>query len=434
MLRVAVALLRSAVLVLAAGPLMVGDSLSPWEFTLVAAVGVLHVEVGLRTWRARGDNCTGPLMIASGLWWLVNAWGRAALAEMFAEGLLLSACYDPLLLHCSLIIPTGRLRRRRDLMLVTVGYLYWPGVIAAIWLARGMRGPGAADLVSIRALTYPLIGIGLFTFFVARYRAGSAADRRAFGPFWTAVLVNAVTTTALSTTAYHSNSWPTVLYAVGAALVPVGAAMSFARSERLRLIEAGDRERQRVERNVHDGVQQRLLGATLLLRQAERAGDSVLVARGAAEVETAIAELRELVRGLNPPALTRYGLSGAIAAIVEGSPVTVDVDDRLGDARLPEPVAVTAYYVALEAVTNAQKHSGARVVRVSLATEAGRFLVAVQDDGAGGADPVAGGGLDGLRHRVESCGGAFRVISGRGGGTTVRASLPLAYAATGGRR
>jgi signal transduction histidine kinase len=147
------------------------------------------------------------------------------------------------------------------------------------------------------------------------------------------------------------------------------------------------------------------------------------------EVETAIVELRELVRGLNPPEVTRYGLAGALAAVAGRSPVPVLVHDRTGGVDVPEPVAVAAFYVALEAIANAQKHSAARTVQVSLASgeAAGedRLLLTVCDDGRGGARLVSGGGLRGLQDRVESCGGRLRVDSRRGGGTTVLVSLPM---------
>ncbi|MFC7481020.1 sensor histidine kinase [Luedemannella flava] len=243
--------------------------------------------------------------------------------------------------------------------------------------------------------------------------------------------MRAATTGLAGATAFNGRAWATAVYAIGAGLVPVGAAISLSRSHRRELIEAGDAARQRVERDVHDGVQQRLLAAALLLRQANRAAtpDRELVARGAAEVETAVAELRDLVRGLNPPELVRYGLPGAVAALAERSSVPVTVDDRLAGASLPEQAAVTAYFVVVEAVTNTEKYAHARTATATLAAARGRLVVTVRDDGAGGAVAVPGGGLAGLRARVESAGGTFDLTSPPGAGTTVRASLPLGAAA-----
>lgn len=420
-----VALFRVTGLAVATGPLWHGGERSPWEFIGLAVAGLLHVEVGLRLSRAYPDSRMGPLMLGSGLLWLVNSWGLTLLPELCAQGLLLSILYDPLVLHGTLVIPAGRLRGLLDRRVATLAYLFWPMSIAALWLISGLGMPAVADLLAFRGVSYPVVGLGLLVFFAVRYRRAAPADRRAFAPFWAGVLVNAVTTTALSTTAYGVVVWPEIMHAVGAAMVPVGAALSLARSDTRRLIEAGDRERSRVERDVHDGVQQRLLAASLLLRQAQRHSDTTLVARGATEVETAIVELRALIRGMNPPALVRYGLAGAIASIADRSEVAVDIDDRVGGVNIPEPVAVTAYYVALEAVANSQKHAAAHAVTVSLATMAHQIVVTVRDDGVGGATTVGGGGLCGLRDRVESSGGTFWLASERGHGTTVRATLPL---------
>jgi signal transduction histidine kinase len=420
-------LVRGAAVVLAVLPALHVTGRSPWELTLLAAAGLTQVEVGVRMWRARPDSGMGPLMVGSGLIWLLATWDRSGLPALGPGGLLLNICYDPMQLHCALIIPAGRLATRTDRLLAVVGYAYWPATIAAYWLLRGAAPLTAGDLERLREISYPAIGVGLLIFFVARYRRATPVDRHAFAPFWTVTLVQTTATTALSMTAYHPDSWTTALYAVGSGLVPVGAAMSLGRSHRRRLIEAGDAERQRVERNVHDGVQQRLLAAALLLRQANRTPtpDRVLVARGAAEVETAIAELRALVRGMNPPELVRYGLSGAVAALADRAGVPMTVDDRLAGAALPEQVAVTAYFVVVEAVANIGKYAHAHAATATLARTGDRLVVTVCDDGAGGAGAQSGGGLAGLRERVESCGGTFDVTSPAGKGTTVRASLPL---------
>lgn len=416
---------RLSALAIAAGQLLYPDGRSPWELAVLAATGLLHVEVGLRLRRAHPDSGMGRLMVAAGFLWLLNTWGWVAWPVLCGQGLLLSMVYDPLLLHGTLIIPRGRLHGRFDRLMAVVAYLFWPVAIAAIWLSRTPEVPSVADLMVVRGFGYPVIGLGLLVVFIVRYLRAAPADRRAFAPFWGGTLVNTVATTALSATAYGAVVWPAMLFAVGAAMVPVGAAISLARTDKRRLIESADRQRERVERDVHDGVQQRLLAAVLMLRQAQRTRDSELLDRGAVEVETAIAELRELVRGMNPPALVRYGLSGAIASIADRAPVQVEVDGRVDSVRVPEPVAVAAYYVALEAVANSQKHAAAQAVRVSLATEEDRLVVTVRDDGVGGACAVRGGGLRGLRDRVESCGGNFRLASVRGEGTTIKAVLPL---------
>ncbi|WP_144127938.1 sensor histidine kinase [Catellatospora sichuanensis] len=409
---------RVAAAVLVCGPLLAVYWTTPWELTCLAVAGVLHVEVGLRLWRQRPDGRMGPLLVACGLVWLLDAWGRVALPAVFAGGLMLSIVHDPMHLHAGLVVTSGRLRSRWDRTVAAAGYAYWP-VLACGMLAAGHLS--LAQLLHLRAWTYPLVGVFLAAVFIVRYRRAGTDDRHIYAPFWAALAANGLCTAALSTVTYGPGQWPTVLYALGAALIPMGATASSQRAEHRRLRDARDRERRRVERDVHDGVQQRLLAAAMMLRQ----DDPTLIARGAAEVDNAIADLRDLVRGMNPVALVCHGLSGAVAAIAERARVPVTVDDRVAHLTLPEPVAATAYYVTMEAVANSEKHAHAGLVTVTITTEDDRIEVTVRDDGVGGALAVPGGGLQGLRERVESCGGTLRVSSARGRGTAVRAVLPL---------
>ncbi|MFC7246210.1 sensor histidine kinase [Catellatospora aurea] len=409
---------RATTVALVCGPLLAAYWTTPWELACLAAAGLLHTEVGLWLWRERPAARMGPLLVVSGLVWLLDAWGRSALPALCAGGLMLSVLHDPMHLHAGLVVTSGRLRGRWDRAVAAAGYAYWP-VLAAAALAAGQLS--LPNLLHLRALTYPLVGVFLAAVFLVRHRRAGRDDRHAYAPFWAALTANGLCTAALSTLTYGPGHWPTVLYALGASLIPAGAALSAHRAERRRLLQARDHERRRVERDVHDGVQQRLLAAAMMLRQ----DDPALVARGAAEVDNAIADLRDLVRGMNPAALVCHGLSGAVAAIAERAGIPVAVDDRVGHVTLPEPVATTAYFVTMEAVANSAKHARAGRVTVTLATEGDRVAVTVHDDGIGGAQPVPGGGLHGLRERVESCGGTFRVSSVRGRGTAVRAVLPL---------
>ncbi|MEU7996975.1 ATP-binding protein [Micromonospora sp. NPDC049060] len=411
--------LRVATATLLCGPLLALYWTDPWELACLAVTGVLHVEVGLRLWRERPDNRIGPLLVVCGLVWLLDAWGRVTLPALFTAAMMLSIVHDPMHLHAGLVVSSGRLRGRWERLVAAAGYAYWPVLVAGAMVAGTLS---TGHLLHLRAWSYPLVGAFLAGLFIVRYRRADRAERHVYAPFWAALAVNGLCTAMLSTVAYGSGHWPTTLYALGAALIPVGAALSMHRAERRHLIRARDRERRRVERDVHDGVQQRLLVAAMMLRQE----DPALVARGAAEVEQAIADLRDLVRGMNPAALVCHGLSGAVAAIAERAAVPVLVDDRVSHLTLPEPVAVAAYFVTMEAVTNSQKHAQAGQVSVTLAASGGRVEVTVHDDGIGGALAVPGGGLHGLRERVESCGGTLRVSSTRGRGTAVRAVMPLA--------
>lgn len=200
------------------------------------------------------------------------------------------------------------------------------------------------------------------------------------------------------------------------------------RRSRERIVTAGDVQRRRLERDLHDGAQQRLVAASLLLRRAQRAGDEPtlrrLLADGAAELDVALRELRELARGVYPAVLTERGLAAALRSLAERAPVPVDIDDVLGE-RPSAPVELAAYLIGAEAVTNAGKHSGATVVRIGLHRTGDMLRMTIGDNGCGGARPTPGGGLDGLRDRTAALGGEFVLDSPEGGGTTVDVTLPF---------
>jgi signal transduction histidine kinase len=208
----------------------------------------------------------------------------------------------------------------------------------------------------------------------------------------------------------------------------VRAQLAEVRASRARIVAAGDEQRRRVERDLHDGAQQRLVTVALVLRLARRRVDHAtdpelagLLDRGAEGLEDALGELRELARGIHPAVLSEAGLVPALRALAGRSPVPVEVDaDDLPP--LPAPVEATAYFVAAEAVTNALKHAGATRIRITL-RRAGVLDLMITDDGVGGADLSRGSGLLGLRDRVSALDGAFAVHSGPG--TTIRATLPV---------
>jgi PAS domain S-box-containing protein len=195
-------------------------------------------------------------------------------------------------------------------------------------------------------------------------------------------------------------------------------------ASRKRIVQAGDAERRRLERNLHDGAQQRLVSLSLTLRLAARrhAGDAEL-AHAVAELGEALEELRELARGIHPAVLTEYGLEPAIEALATRTPVPVDVEVALED-RLPAPVEAAAYYVVSEALTNVTKYADASDVRVHVFRDDGRAHVEVRDDGVGGAQEDRGSGLRGLADRVEALGGALWITSPPGEGTTLLAEIP----------
>jgi signal transduction histidine kinase len=203
------------------------------------------------------------------------------------------------------------------------------------------------------------------------------------------------------------------------------------RESRRRIVEAGDAERARVERNMHDAVQQRLVVAALLLRRADRDLPVPqvldLLRQGADQVDTALGELRNIVRGLHPQVVDR-GLIGAIESISERASVAIRLTSDIGSTPLPEATAVTAFYVTAEAITNVEKHARATVVNVRLGLTPSpepELLLTVEDDGVGGAVVTPGGGLAGLRDRVDAYGGSLTVTSSVTDGTRLSITLPL---------
>ncbi len=200
------------------------------------------------------------------------------------------------------------------------------------------------------------------------------------------------------------------------------------RGSRTRIVEAGDAERRRLERNLHDGAQQRLVGVALQLQllrtriRKDPAAAEELAVAASAELSESLQELRELARGLHP-AVLEHGLDAALKALAARSPVptTVDYGAR---APLPGPVALAAYFVASESLANVTKYARANAVTMRVSDAGGGVVIEIADDGVGGADDSLGSGLRGLADRVEALDGRLRVTSPRGGGTTVTAELP----------
>jgi signal transduction histidine kinase len=201
-------------------------------------------------------------------------------------------------------------------------------------------------------------------------------------------------------------------------------------ASRRRIVAASDQARQRIERDLHDGTQQRLVALGLGARVAQAdagAGREELQAelsRIAAGLADAVAELQELSRGIHPAALSVRGLQPALRTLARRSAVPVDLEVTT-DARFPEPVEIAAYYVASEALANAMKHARASHVEISLAARDGSLLLSVRDNGAGGADPARGSGLAGLADRVEALGGSINLHSAPATGTHITVDLPL---------
>jgi len=215
--------------------------------------------------------------------------------------------------------------------------------------------------------------------------------------------------------------------------VQLRAQLEEVRQSRARLVEAADHERQRVERDLHDGAQQQLVTLLSSLqvtkKEAVKYSDletAKLVDANIAELKEALHELRELARGIHPTILTQAGLVPAIRSLSERCPIPVEITGELGDARLAPPVEAALYFVVSEAITNAVRHSKGRSMCVSLRRRSGLAIIEVSDDGVGGADLSIGSGLRGLTDRVAAVGGRLVVKSDKARGTTIRAEVPCA--------
>jgi len=200
-------------------------------------------------------------------------------------------------------------------------------------------------------------------------------------------------------------------------------------ASRARIVTASDDTRRRIERNLHDGIQQRVVALGLGLRavrvrfpmprEAEEGLDEV-----ARNLDSVLEEIRVFSQGLHPALLSRSGLGPALRDLARRSPIPVELDVT-GDRRLPEPVETAVFYVVSEALANAAKHSEASYVAVTVASDAGSVRAQVVDDGVGGATVADGSGLIGLVDRVEALGGRFALDSPAGQGTAISLELPL---------
>jgi signal transduction histidine kinase len=209
--------------------------------------------------------------------------------------------------------------------------------------------------------------------------------------------------------------------------VRLAAAVAELRRSRIDLVDAFETERRRIERDLHDGVQQRLVALTMTLGRAEievpHGKGRTLVLEAHEQAELALEELRSTVRGIHPRVLVDHGLAAAVHELADRAPVPVTVDIALAE-RLPAPVEAAAYFVVSEALTNLARHARARQAQVHAWCRDDRLIVTVVDDGVGGADESAGSGLAGLRLRLDALGGHLQVNSPSGGPTEIRMECP----------
>jgi signal transduction histidine kinase len=367
----------------------------------------------------------------------LTAWPWRAVAHLLAGGLPAAACglaVGGLLAHTSRLGPVtvavcvaavlalacalaGPLDRRRLRLVDRAGVPPRAGVRGAAYGAFSVLVLGWADL-ALLCLSAGVPAVLL------------TAPLQPASPAWAAVGGPVAGALLLPAAAYPPAVWAGVRAAVArAVLAPPDGEVREVRRSRSRLVDAFEAERRRIERDLHDGAQQRLVALSMRLGLARldlpagsRAARDVADAQRLAE--EALAELRELIRGVHPRVLTDRGLPAAVRDVAGRSPLPVDLDLDLPPGRLPAPVEVAAYFAVSEALANAARHSGAARCRVTGRVRSGTLTLEVRDDGRGGADPAAGTGLTGLADRVAAVDGRVLLSSPAGGPTTLRLEIP----------
>ena len=435
------------------------DALVVWA-VFGPAVGWSFVGTGLYAWRARPQSRIGLLMVLLGFAWFVFTLDAANAPWLYTLGVVAGGLWGGVFLHLGLSFPSGRLPTRLDRTLVIAGYFVFPLAFAPALLFAGPAELGCddcptnlflierdADLAAILTGVGALLYAGLFVVVlrraVARWRGTGSFERLQLTP----VYVCSLTTFLLVTVARAGAgdvAWWAAFVATG--LTPfaflggllrshvshldaaLAERMEELRASRARLVEAGDAARRRLERDLHDGAQSRLVALALVLRAARgRAGEDAelagLLDTAQDELLTSLAELRELARGIHPAVLTERGLEPALQSLVARAPVPVTVE-ACGEERLPGPVESAAYFVVSEALANVAKYARATQATVTVERTNGQLTVEVADDGVGGADAAQGSGLRGLADRLAALDGTLSLDSPAGRGTRLRASIP----------
>lgn len=451
---------------------------------LIPLAGWGFAGTGLYAWYRRPANRTGPLLTAIGFTWFFQAFESADNAVVFAIGAFGLTVPFAILIHLLLTFPSGRIEGRLEGALIGVGYFVTVAMQAA-WVLfadperEGCDGcpanpiqigghEGVAEAIGAAQglIAIPLIAATVVVVY-RRWRRSEASERRVLTPVvasggfaFAFLLVQLVLGQAGAATSTQRVAFVAAVAAfaclpfafligllrsrigrdeeVRAALSAENEQLTAAlrakveelRASRARIVATGYEERRRVERDLHDGAQQRLLALSMTLRLArgklesepELSGELLDEAMG--ELAAATGELRELARGIHPAVLSDRGLAAALSGLAGRSPVPVEIVATPAE-RLPAAIEAATYFVIAEALANVARYSQAESATVRVAREDGVVEVEVRDDGVGGANPEAGTGLRGLGDRVAALDGRLAVNSPAGEGTSVRAQIPL---------
>ena len=424
-------------------------------------IGWSFIATGVYAWRHRPESRVGLLMIALGFAWFVYCLDAANSRLVHTFAMIAGGIWGGVFLHLGLSFPTGRLPGRIDRALVAAGYVIFPFAQVPSFLFAGPSELGCdecpvnlllirrdPDLAAIFTAFAALLFFGLFLLVVrraaARWRRTDAFERLQLTPVYVcslaAFLLVAVAQAGAGDAAWYGAFAATAVtpFAFLGGLLrshvshldaELHAKMEELRASRARLVEASDAARRKLERDLHDGAQARLVALALMLRTARRraTGDEQLeqlLDRAIEELQTGLKELRELARGIHPAVLTERGLEPALHSLVARSPVPVTVETD-ADGRLPGPIESAAYFVVSEALANVAKYANATHASVHVSRSNGHVTVEVTDDGVGGADATRGSGLRGLSDRLAALEGTLSLESPAGRGTKLRAKIPV---------
>jgi signal transduction histidine kinase len=426
-----------------------------WWSRLWPLISWSFVATGLYASRRRPDSRTGDLMVLLGFAWFLAALNLVDDPWLFSLGYILGGLWGGVFLHLVLSFPSGRLAPGRDRWLATAGYLLFTVGTIPQMLVSGPKElecdtcptnvlliSDDPDLAAVaqgaEAALYAVLFVLVLVLLTLRWRRTRTLERLQLTPVYASgllafLLVTAATAGAGDTAwgfAFTATALLPFAFLVGLLRSHVARMDAELRASRARLVHAADAERRRLERNLHDGAQARLVGLAMLLGhtrgRAEAAPGEVpaLLDEAMRELKTSLAELRELARGIHPAALTERGLAPALEGLAAKMPVPVTIDSA-GVEPVPSPVAIAAYYAVSEALANVAKYAQATEATVVVRRTNGRVTVDVGDDGVGGADPSHGSGLVGLADRVGALDGTLSLDSPPGGGTRVHIELPV---------
>jgi signal transduction histidine kinase len=450
---------------------------------LIAGLSLLvswsFLGTGLYTWDRRPDNLIGPLMVAAAFAWCLSQLSSADSPTLFAIGLLCGSVPFSFVIHMLIVFPSGRIQNRFERFMVTYGYV--AGCIVAAAPVVFLKTPDPDECVGCptnpilisdqgtlaNTMYFTLSAVSvvvlatLVVYMVRRARRAPAELRSQNAPVWwagvvTIFLLGVSLFTNLTPEGGNYDDYLFTLSQLAIASVPpafwlglvrsrlsdaaeveaenvrldaeLQARLDELRDSRARIVEAGYAARRQLERDLHDGAQQRLVALALDLRLARsRLPDRPEEAAGLLEtlsedLAKATHELRELARGIHPAVLSDRGLGQALDALASRAPLPVAIESDL-NGRLPEQVEAAAYFVVSEALTNVSRHAAADRADVGVHRDNGLLVVEVRDNGRGGADPQ-GSGLSGLADRVAALDGRFEVRS-IPGDTLIRATLPV---------